>query len=522
MESASDENCDCRLRLGCSKHFEDELREKPKCEDSQTDVLKNIFSGADEQKIFNKCAQGMRTNYGEVLDGTKKNLNVFPPAFDYDSRIETSVVFDELAARKTRLEEAPQLSEKEEKELTSIQKFVTEFKPQAAEGEVFQRLICFFYANRGLFLHSYKLDTYLKRFVDEAKNSRKQAEKQGINNLQMTELEKNIAKALVIQENSLDEPGDKVVNKLREASNTETFSGTLIRGIIKDEKDNMSKNCREKAKHKFKTQSHYNEEQIKTAISLSKYQDESCFPGEMDFLVILPDRRLFINVEVKCQEEEGRGNGGKEKMDPNLHKAAGQLKRNSRFIARILGNVLGEDWKFLKVAAISPFVANEDAVCSSCKRFILTNNVLKQPGGMLAWWNATQIRWPIETKAATDQRYQQFLQVFNRMVNLSLIGKRKCITTAWEQIQGTTVPHGISAAGTSAGEQIKVEDMVFEDTIHRPHDSFKILFYNPDQRAILSANAFFRIIFCSDYGSGEYTILVSYKCISNVDTELES
>ena len=124
------------------------------------DNIMNIFDSPEEQQILNKAMLGMKSNFKDVLDGSKQTMSLFPEAFDYDSRVKlhNTVVLEQIQEfKKTR------------SDFGEIQKAIKIIKPQASEADVFHGLVKFFHRNRGVFLHSLKLDQYLKIFVDLTK-----------------------------------------------------------------------------------------------------------------------------------------------------------------------------------------------------------------------------------------------------------------------------------------------------------------------------------------------------------------
>ena len=82
---------------------------------------------------------------------------------------------------------------------------------------------------------------------------------------------------------------------------------------------------------------------------------------EWDSLVIIPESKLIINIEVKS----GKG------FNP-LKKAASQGKTHLSIFKKIFGSVLSDGWKFVKAAFIPNLELNEDKQpCEYCIEFIL-------------------------------------------------------------------------------------------------------------------------------------------------------
>ena len=82
---------------------------------------------------------------------------------------------------------------------------------------------------------------------------------------------------------------------------------------------------------------------------------------EWDSLVIIPESKLIINIEVKS----GKGFN-------SLKKAASQTKSHLSIFKRIFGSVLSDGWKFVKAAFTPNWEMTEDKQpCKDCTEFIL-------------------------------------------------------------------------------------------------------------------------------------------------------
>ena len=82
---------------------------------------------------------------------------------------------------------------------------------------------------------------------------------------------------------------------------------------------------------------------------------------EWDSLVIIPEFKLMINIEVK------RGKGFN-----SLKKAASQTKIHLSIFKKIFGSLLSDGWKFVKAAFTPSLELTEDKQpCEECKQFIL-------------------------------------------------------------------------------------------------------------------------------------------------------
>ena len=337
-----------------------------------------------------------------------------------------------------------------------------------------------------------------------------------------TALEEKLKQAFSITDDTLNKAPDKVLLNLNKPGNQTTFSGEDVHKAIDA---SLEKNLKSKSKQSFKKGCQYTTEDIRSRIKLSKLQTELKYPGENDFMAILSNMKLFMSIEVKCNMKENKNQSSKgpeseeddatnspqqtsrPNIDGNLKKAAAQLRKNSEYTSRLHGSILHKGWRFIKIAAILPRPIEEDAICLHCRKFILTEDIITKPGGMEEWWVKTGIIEKIVKmdQQATQQGYEDFLILFNRLVNLSCIHtkvQKVGIPNSWAQIQGDN-PRYISSGYTSTPKGSKSVELDFEEVLCRPHDAFKCLFFNQDQYKLLTTNDLFRVVFLCDYGAGK-------------------
>lgn len=66
----------------------------------------------------------------------------------------------------------------------------------------------------------------------------------------------------------------------------------------------------------------------------------------------------------------------------------------------------------------------------------------------------------------------------------------------------------ISAGHTTADPVAEAQCLLshgdIKDFLNRPHDAYKVLFFNKDQLSILATDNLLRAIFMSDFGSGKF------------------
>ena len=446
----------------------------------------------------------MMRNYPEVLNDSKKTMTVFPESFEFDRRIDqhNTVVLPVLEQIKKEMDET-------HADFTKIKKFIEKIKPQLAEGDIFDPLIRFFYNNRGLFLHSLKMDQYLKSFSKLAQEYRR-------NNTsaspQLTALEEKLKTAFSIEDNDLDAPANKVLADLNQQGHKGTFLGVDVKISIESTFVNKWKAFKTKSKQAFQDGSKYTTDEVKDKLKLIKFHHELNYPGEQDFCCIIADLRLFVSIEVKCHMKEnlnGSPKTSKSTIDGNLRSAAEQLRKNSSYTSRLHGPILSKGWGFLKIAAIMPHVINKQAVCPHCNRFILTEDILTTPGGIEKWFQETGILEHVGkiNQQMKDQGFEDMLKIFNRLVNLSNIGIQPAnMPQAWQKITGKDDNY-ITAGYTATPQGSKSEELNFDEVLNRPHDAFKILYFNRDQYQLLTTKDLFRLIFLCDYGAGKYKLI---------------
>ena len=193
------------------------------------DVMIKTFDSEDEQKIFRKSLEGMNLNYPEILKGQEKNMFYCPTAFNFSTRIgiDESSVPDTLDEMKISLESKQHLSKQDNENLKKIRSHLEKLRPELAEQEFVDALACFFYKNRGIFIHSLKLDDHLKVLTNKAREYRRQNKDIGF---EFTDFEKKLLKQLSISNQALIDTADTVAAHLlkKPKANNNDKSGTHI------------------------------------------------------------------------------------------------------------------------------------------------------------------------------------------------------------------------------------------------------------------------------------------------------
>ena len=435
-----------------------------------------IFATDDEQRIFRKSLEGMKTNFLEILEGQEKNMFYFPTAFSFSSRIgeDETCVPDALDEMKLSLECKQLLTPKDERNLRKIRENLQKLRPELAEQEFVDALACFFYRQRGVFIHSLKFDDHLKVLTNKAREYRRQNKSIGF---QLTDFEKKLTEKLNISIQILIYIADIVVNHLLtkpKAGNRSKINGKVVRDSI-DEK--LKGNNRMYVMKLIKPAKDYSIDEVRDGVILGKFESECRVSGENDLFLMLPDSKIILCVEIKrhmkCKPSSSH-------IENNMVSASQQLKKNAQFIASKHGSILSPDWRFAKICAIYPRVYNPDKICSSCKKFILTTDMIKAPGGLNKWWKETGIS---ELDNLFDQNskheaYQEFQPFFNRMICMSSVRVVADHSNTWAQVQGNKQYQHMSVGGTEApqgmSKKAAADDLDFEDDVLKaPYHAYR-------------------------------------------------
>ena len=273
----------------------------------------------------------------------------------------------------------------------------------------------------------------------------------------------------------------------------------------------------------------YTKDQIRNTITRTLFDTETNFPGEMDMLIVLPRSKLILNIEVKSEvkrqtefesnvdaETTAESEDGKNKnLNASLAKASDQLKKHSSYLARVHGDVLDDDWQFVKIAAILPGHLDHGKICDHCSKFIITSNIQTKKQ-MTEWLMSNGIlQRRIDKKKQERQKekgqwgYQQFLKLFLRIINYSSTSMHNTINWSWRNVQGekSNSPDWVYTKGIGTGytkgKGLTPAQLRFNAEMkNRPVDFHKVLFFNKVQERLLQ-NPILRMVLLGDYGTGK-------------------
>ena len=223
----------------------------------------------------------------------------------------------------------------------------------------------------------------------------------------------------------------------------------------------------------------------------SFYQCEAVFQSEWDFLVILPEARAIINVEVKSSRDSNSKNS-------NVKKAAEQLEKHAEQIEKVFGSLVDNRWSVYKVASIYPHIINTEInVCGSCSKYLLTeDNDIQSVFDEL-----------LQTQEVMDEMaLETFSRLFERTVGFSSLTKRRLPSysvSAFQQVQGdanSPISAGFTPLKTKSFFQTSHPS--FELIKQMPNTAVKVLYLNKDELGLLTKYCPKLLVFLNDFGSG--------------------
>ena len=323
--------CVCSLDLG--------IHSFPTSSENKDDLLKAHFP--DLVEFLTK-----KTEENYFYEGSP-SLKLFPPAVLPDPNLPHG--FPSSCIKEETMKEKDKWSKK--------------FESIHSEQVVAQRFISYFTnynTQEGfLFASDFHTDTYLENKKQDSKQLRKGiANKRNCNafSLPISNLEQNIGDCLGI------DIKDMVENSVSNMNDGEIDNNLELEAMaIKDE--NERKRFRSWVEKNLLS----NEDKI-NYIAYKCYQsavNERNF--EIDMLLVLKDYQAIIEIEVKSTNDS-------KSVKNVLRKAAGQLRKVNKTFVGFHKDILGEDWKFVRVVAmpnIDKTSLDEDTCCQHCSKFIM-------------------------------------------------------------------------------------------------------------------------------------------------------
>ena len=502
-DNASDSLCKCRLRLGSSDTYK-RLVKIHKASGARTkNSLENVFITAKQKQLLKKVESEEKRNYERIVNGEEKELVVSPPMFQFNSKIG----LHETIEQHTIQDIFHKIKNQDPNEAEEINKFLKDIKWQIAEWDIFNELVIFFSQKQGVMVNGYETHNFLKPFVKEAEDYRKQ--NSGLKDL--TDLEKQILQALNIDLSDVNDAADGIVNELAQLFPGPTFLTSDIHSEIKKSSHKLlTKDAKNKAKNKFKNKKvmrSYAAEEIRIQIKYSIYQAHSKYTSEWDFIVILPSSKTIVNVEVKNNADAGSG------KNSNLVCASEQLEKHAIYFAEKHGYLIDEKWSFLKIASIKPKIDNKTLACSHCEKFVITND--HHIGDV---WRNIQFSDLQTDKDSKKNLQNDFVTLFRRLVSYSSVSRTtqpKSLSKGWEQVEGDRAENITS--GYTEPPPLYSEQPLLSEIRQMAHNAYKAVYFNPGQFGLLFGRLAKRlVVFLSDFGTGK-TLIAKEKALREAE-----
>ena len=208
---------------------------------------------------------------------------------------------------------------------------------------------------------------------------------------------------------------------------------------------------------------------------------------EWDSLLILPEYKMIINIEVKS----GAG------FDP-LKTAASQTDLHLSIFKNIFGSLLSNEWKFFKAACTPNLITiNGNQPCKYCKQFILTVSELRN---LKSWINSLTN----SCKKYIDQDYAN--EYDNLLVGIIGFSSMRKLSELNKLIVD---PNELSK--TTEKKLTHITSGVHrENPIDKDNDEYMCFMLTPKQLNVVYSQSEF-IIIHGDYGTGK-TYVLKERC----------
>ena len=187
----------------------------------------------------------------------------------------------------------------------------------------------------------------------------------------------------------------------------------------------------------------------------------------------------------------------KNQLNRSLMSASHQCESHANYAAEVLGPFLGDDWVFLKVAAIIPGNLDHEKICSHCDPFIITGEDENEIRSKFEILKNNLFLMPRDPNIKEDRG--ELIDLLKVLVGLSFLStEHPEHGGAWKKIQGNDPDHVSMSAGWTLSE---AKGQRFEELINLPQSFNRLVYYNADQQTVL-ANRPPLVILKGDFGSG--------------------
>ena len=506
-------------------------------------ILKEFETSEDASYILQETKKQLKNRYSSVYDDTNKKLITFPAQYNFrvgktnNDKARAMQYGDEdlIKQRIKQLKKTSNLEQEDKRELKHLTEVLKKKQPLSWESSVVLRMRNYFANEPGLCLHGYKAKDYLIRYIELAKDLRKNDKAESSTSL--SSLERSIVKLLGRNPSDIDE---WVKNSMKEIENErknvtsqttalDIFTGKMIHDALNlnrryksdrkeraeklkkllpifqakwDEKQKKMVDILDQEGRRIRCQ--FSKDEIISKLYKVEYERSiQKFNHEFDCLMLLAKHRLILDVEAKHPEDKTSNNNRLKAT-----KAAKQLKKREEYVRKTFGHLLDKGWRYVPIVALDvPSDANIKRQCNHCSPFILTNGTvaeqLREMDDLMDLLTSTA-----STNNDTEHTtgHQDFKHAFSRLLGLSglLLAIQK--VSAYHNIMGTEAK-SINAGWTQASA-LKFardqNDVRVGDIVGRPHDIYKLVFFNPDQIGLLALEHK-SVVFLDDYGAGKFS-----------------
>ena len=188
-----------------------------------------------------------------------------------------------------------------------------------------------------------------------------------------------------------------------------------------------------------------------------------------------------------------------------------QLKQNEKFSTETFSALLDEGWGNVKISFFHDKIGTYITDKHSAYPFILINGTEKQEQWFL-WKAITGKEYIGPTKQSGDSNINDSENGFARLIGLSGYNFIVQKVGKYHDLVNTNLHKNLNGGIDSGWSRVsplpffkKISKLRFGNDFGRPAVVYRLIFWNPDQRDVLTGNQRF-VIFCYDNGTGKHKI----------------
>ena len=207
---------------------------------------------------------------------------------------------------------------------------------------------------------------------------------------------------------------------------------------------------------------------------------------------------LPIELKPASKKDNKTINAKEEQLENSPY----QIKRNERFRMKSCGTLLDQGWGYVKIAIlydkIGAYITDKGSGC----QFILINGTEEQEQ-WFSWKAITGKEYAASPKEKSGMK--EFQNVFSQLIGFSGLNFTVQKVGNYHELMGTNL-HKLAAGWSRIGPSIfgkQISDHRFGNIIGRNAVVYRLIFWSPDQRDVLTGNHRF-VIFSHDNNSGKH------------------